>query len=531
MKLHLLGAFEALGDDGRVVAFRSDRERALLAYLAVEANGAHRRDALATLFWPEADEKQARNNLRVTLHRLRQALERAGEADDFLQASRSDVRIVSEDGLFVDERTLAAVVDRTDRHEHTGRRDCGVCVAELEEIVDLYRGEFLEGFSLVDSQRFSEWALLRQQRLHRQILRALHDVAAFHISQGNLSRARRFANRQLELEPWREEAHRQLMTILARSGERTAALNQFEICQTLLASELAVAPSEETAALYEEIQRGEVSAGAVAGAPPPALPPPAREKRERARPEPAVRPLKGVARTAVPWSLAPLAFILLALAGWAAWTGLTPRGEIYDDFDRRPATGIPDPARWTFPHQRPGDSCGFVQTAGVLKIVASANPLTGGCALRVRQPEEVAGMSLGAMVARLRLATEPERGSLVVGLRVSSTFAYGDWNVDCGIAAGTDASAFVMAVSDSRRNATLYRTETRIQPDKWYDARLAVAPETMAVTCLLGDIEVGSYSPLTPEELQAAPFVREILVQDASGQPGEIWIDDFRFGP
>ncbi|GEM_PF-4922558 len=60
--------------------------------------------------------------------------------------------------------------------------------------------------------------------------------------------------RQIEIEPYREEAHQQLMRILARSGQRSAALAQYEKCRRILAQELGLEPAQETRALYEHIR-------------------------------------------------------------------------------------------------------------------------------------------------------------------------------------------------------------------------------------------------------------------------------------
>jgi len=56
------------------------------------------------------------------------------------------------------------------------------------------------------------------------------------------------------MEPWREEAHRQLMRILAHSGQRSAALAQYKVCRRILAEELGVEPDAETQALYARIR-------------------------------------------------------------------------------------------------------------------------------------------------------------------------------------------------------------------------------------------------------------------------------------
>jgi hypothetical protein len=71
--------------------------------------------------------------------------------------------------------------------------------------------------------------------------------------------------RLLALEPWREEAHRYLMLLLARDGQRSAALAQFEICRQMLVDELDVEPGPETITLYEQIRAGELNSGGAGG--------------------------------------------------------------------------------------------------------------------------------------------------------------------------------------------------------------------------------------------------------------------------
>src|SRR5262249_51043892 len=60
--------------------------------------------------------------------------------------------------------------------------------------------------------------------------------------------------RALALDRWREQAHRQLMQALAASGQRGAALAQYERCRRILEDDLGVAPDAATTALYEQIK-------------------------------------------------------------------------------------------------------------------------------------------------------------------------------------------------------------------------------------------------------------------------------------
>jgi DNA-binding SARP family transcriptional activator len=85
-------------------------------------------------------------------------------------------------------------------------------------------------------------------------LDALYHLTEHHERQRDTARALHCARRQMELEPWREEAHQQLMRLLVRSGQRSAALQQYENCRRSLADELGIEPSPETQRLYRRIR-------------------------------------------------------------------------------------------------------------------------------------------------------------------------------------------------------------------------------------------------------------------------------------
>src|SRR5262249_43491956 len=139
------------------------------------------------------------------------------------------------------------------QHSHADILTCELCRERLTEAVALYRGDFLAHFFLADSPAFEEWVFLKREWLRREALEALQQLASYHEQQGNYTRAYTYAWRQLELDPLREGAHQQLMRILARRGQRSAALAQYETCRRLLAAELNVAPAQTTMRLYEQI--------------------------------------------------------------------------------------------------------------------------------------------------------------------------------------------------------------------------------------------------------------------------------------
>jgi len=87
--LTLLGDCALTVGDITIRDFVADKERALLAYLALEAARMpkakadrrqpqpHRREYLATLFWPESPPTLALKSLRQSLYRLKQVLDQA----------------------------------------------------------------------------------------------------------------------------------------------------------------------------------------------------------------------------------------------------------------------------------------------------------------------------------------------------------------------------------------------------------------------------------------------------------------------
>jgi predicted ATPase len=124
----------------------------------------------------------------------------------------------------------------------------------LEEMTDLYRGDFLQQFFLSDSSVFEEWASLKREWFHREVVDALRHLTRYYERRGNYRQAQVFSWRQISLEPWREEAHRRLMRLLALDGQRSAALAQYEACCQALDEELGVEPTDETKALYEQLR-------------------------------------------------------------------------------------------------------------------------------------------------------------------------------------------------------------------------------------------------------------------------------------
>ncbi|MEJ2736835.1 MAG: BTAD domain-containing putative transcriptional regulator [Anaerolineae bacterium] len=228
-----------------------------MAYLAVEADRPHRRETLAGLLWPEWPERSARHNLSQALSNLRQAIGSSDASEPFFLISQQTIQFNAASDHTLDATAVATLLESCEEHYHDETETCDECLERLKEAVQLYRGDFLDGFSLADSPAFEEWAVLQRERLHRLALDAFSRLVGCHERRGELDQALRHARRWLELDPWQERAHRRVMHLLASSGQRNAALKQYQICRRTLVDELRVEPSERTTELFEQIRDGE----------------------------------------------------------------------------------------------------------------------------------------------------------------------------------------------------------------------------------------------------------------------------------
>jgi len=356
LSLCLLGTFRVDLAGEPVTAFGYDKVRALLAYLAVEADRPHRREALAGLLWPEQPERNARQNLSQALFKLRGAIGDHEAKPPFLIITPQTLQFNPSSAYELDVGTFTALLDACQAHEHELLELCNVCRDQLGEAVALYRGEFMAGFSLGDSSAFEEWSLLYRERLGRLNLEALHHLAGCYEAQGEYEQALEYAWRRVELDAWQEEAHQAVMRLLALNGQRESALAQYQTCRRVLAEDLGVEPAGETTRLYEQIVAWERDRGAEApggrggifpagpprlDTPAPATPPPFLSSP----PPPPSSPAPLVARE---HELARLDYLLegaLAEQGRVVFvTGGAGRGKtaLIQEFTQRAQTAHPD---------------------------------------------------------------------------------------------------------------------------------------------------------------------------------------------
>jgi serine/threonine protein kinase len=274
LSIALLGNFRARLHNEPLPPFRTNKVQALLIYLVTEGSpeksGAHPREKLLDLLWPGLPERSARHNLRQVIYHLRKAIPELprkpgaveadwGESVPLLLSNRQTIRLHPAADVEVDVKHFEALVSGTQTHNHVDLLACHQCQRALEDAVALYEDDFLSDFHLDDSNVYEDWTQTRREAFRRKALDALEIMTTLCTRQKAYNEARSYADRQLELDNLRESAYRQMMVIMALTGQRSEALALYEGCRRLLAEELGMEPASRTTAIYDKILAGDLS--------------------------------------------------------------------------------------------------------------------------------------------------------------------------------------------------------------------------------------------------------------------------------
>lgn len=226
-QVRILGGFELSAADGNAPVSPRRILRALIALLALAPPTGWPREELAYMLWGDRDAEQARASLRQALAEVR--------------------RIMGEACILTDRET--AVLDPMEVSVDAAEFMQLAKAGEVEKAAALYRGELLEGVNLA-SGAFADWLLVERTRFHDMAARMFERLLATQSGEAAISTAQRL----LQIDPFREDAHRALMRLFAKQGNRSLALRQYQICRDCLQRELGVKPETETEQLCRDIQ-------------------------------------------------------------------------------------------------------------------------------------------------------------------------------------------------------------------------------------------------------------------------------------
>jgi predicted ATPase/DNA-binding SARP family transcriptional activator len=248
-----LRAAPVSGDGGAVAPveqFQTYKTAALFARLAFPPQARHSREALAAELWPDAPPEAVRNRLTQALVWLRPRLEPEGSSIGrgvVLLADRASVGLAPE-AVTSDVAEFEAALRAAEPSPATSSPSPESVNAALCRAVALYRGDLLPALH-------EEWVIGQRERLRAAYISALRRLAEHRERTGDYDEALALARTAVAAEPLMEEAHCDLMRLLARTGRPAAALRQFRELERTLADEFGEEPSPEARALAERVRR------------------------------------------------------------------------------------------------------------------------------------------------------------------------------------------------------------------------------------------------------------------------------------
>ncbi|HSJ62541.1 MAG TPA: BTAD domain-containing putative transcriptional regulator [Gemmatimonadaceae bacterium] len=231
VRLHLLGPPEVRNSRGVVPL--PPRLLALAGYLALAPpDRSVRRDVLLATFWPDSDLESARDALNQAIYELRRSLGRE------TVESRGKGELALGAAVYADVREFRARL----ADGHGG------------DALELYRGDLLEGLHISRAWPFERWLADARHRLRRDAAAAAVAQAGRVEVQGRPTAVAAWLARALELDPVDETVARRMILLHLETGDRAAAVREYQRIVRALRLELDLEPAAETLRLAEMFQ-------------------------------------------------------------------------------------------------------------------------------------------------------------------------------------------------------------------------------------------------------------------------------------
>jgi DNA-binding SARP family transcriptional activator len=245
LQVRLFGQFSLCCGDEVLDELIPGKAKELFCYLLTHRGRPIAREVLASVLWGDYTTERSKQYLRKALWQLQSSLDNSSKLNGpILQVDSKGVSVRSDAELWVDLFQFELACSGEDSASvNTGAS----LMSTVETAVNLYRGDFLEGW-------YQDWCLYERERLQNIYLALLDKIVGYSESSGEYEKGLDYAKRILQCDRANESAHRHLMRLRYLSGDRSGALHQYEICAGALKEELDVQPSERTRKLYEHIR-------------------------------------------------------------------------------------------------------------------------------------------------------------------------------------------------------------------------------------------------------------------------------------
>jgi DNA-binding SARP family transcriptional activator len=243
LHIELFGHFKFSYRGELITAFESERLNSFVAYVLLHAGIPHTRQYLSFVFWPDSNERQARNNLRKIIHTLNKSFPDIGY---FLELNGQSIVWKSDADYNLDIEEFETLMEEANQ-----AGDDAVKIGALKKAVSLYQGDLLPGC-------YDEWIESIRDRYRQKYLNALESLVNLLLELREYHQAIEYGNILLRYDPIHESACRQLMVLYSLVGDRGRAVRQYHTFTKTLSRELGLAPEETTRETYERLLRKDI---------------------------------------------------------------------------------------------------------------------------------------------------------------------------------------------------------------------------------------------------------------------------------
>jgi LuxR family maltose regulon positive regulatory protein len=240
VRVQCLGRFKVMLGKVEIAQDRwvSTKARDLLAYFVTFRRERIPVDRVLDGLWPETAAR-GKTAFNTALYRLRHAVSSPDRSARFI--------LVEAGEYWLDAARVQVDVDDFDAALAKARVTRGEEAAHWHErATQLYSGEYLDNL-------YYDWLMPERQRLREAYLLALRSLAAYRTQTGHDQSALDLLQRALEIDPCVEQDHCSVMRLLARLGDRSSVIKQYQLLLTVLDDELGVSPLASTRQLYLEL--------------------------------------------------------------------------------------------------------------------------------------------------------------------------------------------------------------------------------------------------------------------------------------
>ncbi len=239
----LLGHFRVLRAD-QPVSLQSEKARMLLSHLGLQHQEAVPREWLLETLWPEHAPILASQSLNSLVYSLRKSLGGDNHDNAPILHEGGYYRLNKEAGVGIDVACFESLVKSGDQRllaNHLPK-----AVTFYAQAVDFYRGDLCAGTDIN--------SVMARERLRAHFLTVLARLADYYFSVDEYGHCLHYADRLLQNDACREDAHRLLMRCYMRQGERAQALRQYRLCESILRAKFDAVPEGRTTLLFDQVR-------------------------------------------------------------------------------------------------------------------------------------------------------------------------------------------------------------------------------------------------------------------------------------